>query len=94
MMSVCFFCVFPEKNIHHNMSSFNESVALGYLRTNAIEFVKYPLVYSIKSHESFSSTDHGDIVLVSAIFCVLGFKKRSQLSHKSFKVDWKRMLVE
>lgn len=33
---------FPEKNIHHNMSSFNESVGLGYLKTNAIEFVKYP----------------------------------------------------
>lgn len=25
------------------MSSFNESVGLGYLKTNAIEFVKYPL---------------------------------------------------
>lgn len=24
------------------MSSFNESVGLGYLKTNAIEFVKYP----------------------------------------------------
>lgn len=33
---------FSEKNIHHNMSSFNESVGLGYLKTNAIEFVKYP----------------------------------------------------
>lgn len=33
-----------EKNIHHNMSSFNESVGLGYLKTNAIEFVKYPLI--------------------------------------------------
>uniref|UniRef100_A0A3B1K2B1 1-phosphatidylinositol 4,5-bisphosphate phosphodiesterase n=1 Tax=Astyanax mexicanus TaxID=7994 RepID=A0A3B1K2B1_ASTMX len=30
-----------ETNIHHNMSSFNESVGLGYLRTNAIEFVNY-----------------------------------------------------
>lgn len=30
-----------EKNIHHNMSSFNESVGLGYLKTNAIEFVNY-----------------------------------------------------
>lgn len=39
--SVCFF---SEKNIHHNMSSFNESVGLGYLKTNAIEFVKYPFV--------------------------------------------------
>uniref|UniRef100_A0A3Q4HYW6 Phosphoinositide phospholipase C n=1 Tax=Neolamprologus brichardi TaxID=32507 RepID=A0A3Q4HYW6_NEOBR len=28
-----------ERNIHHNMSSFNESVGLGYLKTNAIEFV-------------------------------------------------------
>lgn len=37
------FCwLFSEKNIHHNMSSFNESVGLGYLKTNAIEFVKYP----------------------------------------------------
>ncbi|XP_063079505.1 1-phosphatidylinositol 4,5-bisphosphate phosphodiesterase beta-4-like isoform X2 [Engraulis encrasicolus] len=30
-----------EKNIHHNMSSFNESVGLGYLKTNALEFVNY-----------------------------------------------------
>lgn len=35
------FCL-SERNIHHNMSSFNESVGLGYLKTNAIEFVKYP----------------------------------------------------
>lgn len=40
--SFLFFC-FSERNIHHNMSSFNESVGLGYLKTNAIEFVKYPL---------------------------------------------------
>lgn len=38
----------PEKNIHHNMSSFNESVGLGYLKTNAIEFVKYPLRNHVK----------------------------------------------
>ncbi|KAI2652383.1 1-phosphatidylinositol 4,5-bisphosphate phosphodiesterase beta-4 [Labeo rohita] len=37
------FEVAEERNIHHNMSSFNESVGLGYLKTNAIEFVKYPL---------------------------------------------------
>ncbi|GAA6097893.1 1-phosphatidylinositol 4,5-bisphosphate phosphodiesterase beta-4 isoform X4 [Tachysurus ichikawai] len=36
------FEIAEEKNIHHNMSSFNESVGLGYLKTNAIEFVKYP----------------------------------------------------
>ncbi|XP_061110511.1 1-phosphatidylinositol 4,5-bisphosphate phosphodiesterase beta-4 isoform X1 [Conger conger] len=35
------FSVAEERNIHHNMSSFNESVGLGYLKTNAIEFVNY-----------------------------------------------------
>ncbi|XP_077138743.1 1-phosphatidylinositol 4,5-bisphosphate phosphodiesterase beta-4 isoform X2 [Ranitomeya variabilis] len=30
-----------ERNIHFNMSSFNESVGLGYLKTHAIEFVNY-----------------------------------------------------
>ncbi|XP_043399996.1 1-phosphatidylinositol 4,5-bisphosphate phosphodiesterase beta-4 isoform X7 [Chelonia mydas] len=30
-----------ERNIHYNMSSFNESVGLGYLKTHAIEFVNY-----------------------------------------------------
>ncbi|XP_051775236.1 1-phosphatidylinositol 4,5-bisphosphate phosphodiesterase beta-4 isoform X2 [Erpetoichthys calabaricus] len=30
-----------DRNIHYNMSSFNESVGLGYLKTNAIEFVNY-----------------------------------------------------
>jgi hypothetical protein len=29
-----------EKNVRHHMSSFNENVALGYLRQDAIEFVK------------------------------------------------------
>ncbi|CDQ92884.1 unnamed protein product, partial [Oncorhynchus mykiss] len=44
------FDVAEERNIHHNMSSFNESVGLGYLKTNAIEFVKYPLVQCQHSH--------------------------------------------
>ncbi|XP_035277577.1 1-phosphatidylinositol 4,5-bisphosphate phosphodiesterase beta-4 isoform X3 [Anguilla anguilla] len=35
------FSVAEERNIYHNMSSFNESVGLGYLKTNAIEFVNY-----------------------------------------------------
>uniref|UniRef100_A0A1A8B247 Phosphoinositide phospholipase C n=1 Tax=Nothobranchius furzeri TaxID=105023 RepID=A0A1A8B247_NOTFU len=35
------FDVAEERNIYHNMSSFNESVGLGYLKTNAIEFVNY-----------------------------------------------------
>uniref|UniRef100_A0A8C9VSN9 1-phosphatidylinositol 4,5-bisphosphate phosphodiesterase n=1 Tax=Scleropages formosus TaxID=113540 RepID=A0A8C9VSN9_SCLFO len=35
------FEVAEERNIHYNMSSFNESVGLGYLKTNAIEFVNY-----------------------------------------------------
>ncbi|XP_056423820.1 1-phosphatidylinositol 4,5-bisphosphate phosphodiesterase beta-4 isoform X2 [Hyla sarda] len=30
-----------DRNIHFNMSSFNESVGLGYLKTHAIEFVNY-----------------------------------------------------
>ncbi len=43
MIYECLLCCFiSERNIHHNMS-FNESVGLGYLKTNAIEFVKYPL---------------------------------------------------
>ncbi|XP_035379954.1 1-phosphatidylinositol 4,5-bisphosphate phosphodiesterase beta-4 isoform X2 [Electrophorus electricus] len=35
------FEIAEEKNIHHHMSSFNESVGLGYLKTNALEFVNY-----------------------------------------------------
>ncbi|XP_043912527.1 1-phosphatidylinositol 4,5-bisphosphate phosphodiesterase beta-4 [Protopterus annectens] len=35
------FHVAEERNIHHNMSSFNESVGLGYLKTHALEFVNY-----------------------------------------------------
>ncbi|XP_053568133.1 LOW QUALITY PROTEIN: 1-phosphatidylinositol 4,5-bisphosphate phosphodiesterase beta-4 [Bombina bombina] len=35
------FKVAEERNIHYNMSSFNESVGLGYLKTHAIEFVNY-----------------------------------------------------
>uniref|UniRef100_A0A8I5KW09 1-phosphatidylinositol 4,5-bisphosphate phosphodiesterase n=1 Tax=Homo sapiens TaxID=9606 RepID=A0A8I5KW09_HUMAN len=35
------FHVAEERNIHYNMSSFNESVGLGYLKTHAIEFVNY-----------------------------------------------------
>jgi len=37
----CCCCCLIEKNIHHNMSSFNESVALGCLKQAAIELVKY-----------------------------------------------------
>ncbi|XP_032830155.1 1-phosphatidylinositol 4,5-bisphosphate phosphodiesterase beta-4-like isoform X1 [Petromyzon marinus] len=35
------FDVAEERNIHHNMSSFSESVGLGYLKTHPIEFVNY-----------------------------------------------------
>ncbi|XP_069788560.1 1-phosphatidylinositol 4,5-bisphosphate phosphodiesterase beta-4 isoform X4 [Narcine bancroftii] len=35
------FKIAEERNIHYNMSSFNESVGLGYLKTHAIEFVNY-----------------------------------------------------
>ena len=30
-----------KKNIHHNMSSFSETAALNYLKTNSVEFVNY-----------------------------------------------------
>lgn len=46
---------FLERNIHHNMSSFNESVGLGYLKTHAIEFVKYPFTSSY--HFSTNATN-------------------------------------
>ncbi|KAK3893424.1 hypothetical protein Pcinc_002748 [Petrolisthes cinctipes] len=35
------FDVGEEKNVHHNMSSFSETMGLGYLKTQAIEFVNY-----------------------------------------------------
>ncbi|XP_069998666.1 1-phosphatidylinositol 4,5-bisphosphate phosphodiesterase isoform X2 [Penaeus vannamei] len=35
------FDVAEEKNVHHNMSSFSETMGLGYLKTQAIEFVNY-----------------------------------------------------
>ncbi|KAL2099324.1 hypothetical protein ACEWY4_005804 [Coilia grayii] len=35
------FEVAEENNIHHNMSSFNETAGLGLLKTSAIEFVNY-----------------------------------------------------
>ncbi|KAB7495953.1 1-phosphatidylinositol 4,5-bisphosphate phosphodiesterase [Armadillidium nasatum] len=35
------FDVAEEKNIHHNMSSFSETNGLGYLKTQAIDFVNY-----------------------------------------------------
>lgn len=35
------FDVAEEKNVHHNMSSFAETTALGYLKSQAIEFVNY-----------------------------------------------------
>jgi len=46
--------VLAEKNIHHNMSSFNESVALGCLKQAAIELVKYAF------NSSFTFTDNGE----------------------------------
>ncbi len=52
MIYECLLCCFiSERNIHHNMSSFNESVGLGYLKTNAIEFVKYPLTAAHDYHQ-------------------------------------------
>ena len=42
MYGKCLFVLFTERNLHYQMSSFNESVGLGYIRTSCIEFVKYP----------------------------------------------------
>ncbi|KAH9495022.1 1-phosphatidylinositol 4,5-bisphosphate phosphodiesterase beta-4 [Bulinus truncatus] len=36
------FDVAEERNIQYHMSSFNENTGLGYLKTQALEFVKYP----------------------------------------------------
>lgn len=56
---------FPERNIHHNMSSFNESVGLGYLKTHAIEFVKYPFTSSshFSTNPKISQCTFLDLVL-------------------------------
>ncbi|KAL8559637.1 1-phosphatidylinositol 4,5-bisphosphate phosphodiesterase beta-4 [Nucella lapillus] len=35
------FKIAEERNLHHHMSSFNENTGLGYLKTQAIEFVNY-----------------------------------------------------
>ena len=41
--------------MHYHMSSFNESAGLGLLKTDAIEFVKYP--WSLRSrHRGLGTT--------------------------------------
>lgn len=40
-MPIIYNFAFAEKNIHHNMSSFAETTGLGYLKSQAIEFVNY-----------------------------------------------------
>lgn len=59
------FLIVLERNIHYNMSSFNESVGLGYLKTHAIEFVKYP---SIKSSILNTSSIFGQPVDICHIY--------------------------
>ncbi len=39
--------VFIDDNVHFHMSSFSETVALGLMKNEAIEFVKYPLPLSL-----------------------------------------------
>lgn len=34
--------MYVEENLHYHMSSFSETVALGLMKNEAIEFVKYP----------------------------------------------------
>lgn len=38
----CYDFLLTDRNIHYHMSSFNENTGLGYLKTQAIELVKYP----------------------------------------------------
>lgn len=40
--SLC--CAYVDENIHYHMSSFSETVALGLMKNEAIEFVKYPFL--------------------------------------------------
>lgn len=42
-----------ERNIHYHMSSFNENTGLGYLKTQAIELVKYPFQHHISKLNIF-----------------------------------------
>lgn len=48
LVSHAFATLFSERGIHYHMSSFNENTGLGYLKTQAIEFVKYP--FPLKFH--------------------------------------------
>ena len=48
MICVYVWMFWTEKNIYYQMSSFNESAGLGLLKTDAIEFVKYPCRAHIK----------------------------------------------
>lgn len=41
LILICHSIFSIEKNIHHNMSSFAENTGLGYLKSQAIEFVNY-----------------------------------------------------
>lgn len=38
--------IFLEENIHYHMSSFSETVSLGLMKNQAIEYVKYPIFWS------------------------------------------------
>lgn len=78
---------FLERNIHYNMSSFNESVGLGYLKTHAIEFVKYPCteavimrLFSLKKQGANSATNNTQYLIKHSTVCTL-WKMPHELKH-------------
>lgn len=75
---------FLERNIHHNMSSFNESVGLGYLKTHAIEFVKYPFTSS--SHFS-TNPKINQCTFLDVVFHVYGEKGEVPHGRRNSKIN-------
>ena len=60
------------------MSSFNESVGLGYLKTHAIEFVKYPFT---SSYHFYTNATNKQVYLSSfTVFHV--YKGKGKVGHR------------
>ena len=69
----CLLGTVSERNSHYHMSSFNENTGLGYLKTQAIELVKYPfnLSSSICIWHAVFSSNTNRIVLCSNLFYLI-----------------------
>jgi len=64
-----YWCVLTEKNICHNMSSFNESVALGYLKQAATELVKYACNFLFSFYINVLDTC---VIVSSSLYSLVG----------------------